>query len=157
MWMNRHRCRALPALAAALALAACADEVRSAVMGQDQGEIVAEQCSRPNPPPYQSVWQPGPAEVQQLEQDLPALDARAPADCCGGLRVGDPKAYDRQYYGIVVQGRRLIYINAFIPTMANKDFRSYSIVLCGGGNGAWGALYDPQSRGFSAFAFNGAR
>ncbi len=157
MPMNRQLRGGLLVLAGATILSGCAAEVRSAVLGPDQGEIAAEQCSRPNPPRYESVWQPGPAEVQQLERDLPALDAQAPADCCGGLRLGDPQAYDRQYFGIVVQGRRLIYVNAFIPTMANKDFRSYSIVLCGGGSGAWGALYDPQNRSFSALALNGAR
>jgi hypothetical protein len=40
--------------------------------------------------------------------------------------------------------------------MANKDWKAYAIVICDGGSGAWGALYDPSSRDFSGFAFNGS-
>jgi len=94
--------------------------------------------------------------VAQLEQDLPALNALAPA---GGdaPHVGDAAAYDRQYFGILVHGHHKIYINAFLDAMANKDWKAYAIVICDGGNGAWGAVYDPSSRDFSDFAFNGSR
>ena len=155
--MNSILGRALLLAVAAPLLGGCAREVHSAVLGSEQGEIVGEQCSRPNPPRHESVWQPGPAEVLQLEQDLPQLDALAPPGCCGSLRVGDAKAYDRQYFGILVQGRRLIYVNGFLESMANKEWQQYAIVVCGGGTGAWGAVYDPASRRFSDFAFNGAR
>ncbi|MBV8063727.1 MAG: hypothetical protein JOY51_09030 [Nevskia sp.] len=140
--------------AAAPLLGGCARELHATVLGPDQTEIVGEQCSRPNPPRHESVWQPGPAEVQQLEQDLPQLDALAPGS---SPRLGDPKAYDRQYFGLLVQGRRLIYVNGFLEPMANKEWQQYAIVVCGGGTGAWGAVYDPASRRFSDFAFNGAR
>lgn len=152
--MKAERLRGLAgALACAALLPGCAAPMHSAVLGPDQAELVEEQCSRPNPPHYDSTWQPGPEDVRRLEQDLPALDSLAPA---GALpRVGDPAAYDRQYFGIQAQGRRLIYVNAFLEPMANKDWKHYAIVICDGGTGAWGALYDPASRSFSDFAFNG--
>jgi len=151
-------CGTLLALACTAAIAGCAGgKVRSAVLGPEQAEVVSEQCSRPNPPRYESTWLPGVQEIQQLEQDLPALNALVPAG--GGVQVGNAAAaggYYRQYYGIVVHGRRLIYINAFVESMyKSTDWKHYAIVVCDGGAGAWGALYDPASRDFSGFAFNG--
>ena len=140
-------------LACAALLGGCAgDKVHFAVLGADQAELVEEQCSRPNPPRYDSTWQPGPEDIKRLEQDLPSLDALAPGNT---PRLGDAAAYDRQYFGIQVKGRRLIYVNAFLETMANKDWKQYAIVICDGGSRAWGALYDPDSRDFSDFSFNG--
>lgn len=151
-------CGAVLALACAAAIAGCAGNVRSAVLGPEQAEVVAEQCSRPNPPRYESTWLPALQDIQQLEQDLPALNALVPAG--GAMQVGDAVAagggYYRQYFGIVVHGRRLIYVNAFVESMyRSTDWKHYAIVVCDGGAGAWGALYDPASRSFSDFAFNG--
>ncbi len=145
----------LLALAATAALNGCAGHARFAVLGPEQGEIVAEQCSRPNPPRHESSWTPGPEDVLQLEQDLPALQKLVPAAWQDSMPVGDGKAYVRQYFGILAQGRRLIYVNAFREAMANKEWRQYAIVVCDGGSGAWGAVYDPASRSFSDFALNG--
>jgi len=150
---TKRRSGTLLALGCAAALAACSGPpVRSVVLASDQAELVAEQCSRPNPPHYESTWQPGPEITKQLELDLPALKAVAPAHT--EAPVADVNAYDRQYFGIVVHDKRLIYINAFQPAMANKDWKYYAIVVCDTTTGAWGALYDPASRGFSDFAFN---
>lgn len=142
----------LAILAGALALAGCGDPAHSVILGPEQGQIVGEQCSRPNPPRHESTWTPGPADIQHLEQDLPQLDALVPGN---SLRPGDPLAYDRQYFGILVGGRPLIYVNAFADKMANKEWQKYAIVICDGGAGAWGAVYDPAARKFSDFAFNG--
>jgi hypothetical protein len=151
------RSRLQLSLTAGLLLAGCAAPLRYAALGPDQLDLVAEQCSRPNPPRYESIWAPSPEQLQQAEQDLGQLDTLAPADCCGAVRVGDPKAYQRQYYGIIVKGQRLIYVNAFLDTIPNKEWRQYAIVICGGGTAAWGALYDPAARQFSEFAFNGGK
>jgi len=152
--MRTKRLAVLLALGCAAAIAGCAgNKTRFAVLGSDQADLVTEQCSRPNPPRYESSWQPGPQDIKQLEQDLPGLNKLAPADSMP--RVGDPGSYDRQYFGIVVHGHRLIYINAFLDAMANKDWKAYAIVICDGGSAAWGAVYDPGSRDFSHFSFNG--
>lgn len=147
--------RIKPGLLAALALAGCAAPLPYVALGPDQLDLVSEQCSRPNPPHHDSVWQPGPADLQGAEQELAQLDALAPADCCGAARPGDPKAYRRQYFGIVAGGRRLLYANAFLEPMANKEWKDYAIVVCDGGSGAWGAVYDPRERRWTDLHFNG--
>lgn len=153
MWIKRL-CGALLALAGAALVSGCAGNVRSAVLGTEQTEVVAEQCSRPNPLHYESTWQPAPADIGQLEQDLPLLNAQSPA--AATAHVGDAPAYYRQYFGITVHGRHLIYVNAFVEGMyRSTDWKQFAIVVCDGGNGAWGALYDPANRLFSGFAFNG--
>jgi hypothetical protein len=149
------RSRTKAVLLAAAALAGCAAPARYAALGPDQLELAAEQCSRPNPPRYESTWQPGPEDLTGAEQELAQLDALAPADCCGAARPGDPKAYQRQYFGIVSGGRRLLYANAFLDSMPNKEWQHYAIVVCDGGSGAWGAVYDPRQRRWSELRFNG--
>ncbi|MCU1334419.1 MAG: hypothetical protein JWM08_3411, partial [Candidatus Angelobacter sp.] len=89
-------CDTLLALACTAAIAGCAGgKVRSAVLGPEQAEVVSVQCSRPNPPRYESTWLPGLQEIQQLEQDLPALNALVPAG--GGVQVGNAAAAGGYY------------------------------------------------------------
>ena len=149
------RTRNKAALLAALALAGCATPPLYTALGADQLDLVSEQCSRPNPPHHESVWQPSPDDLKQAEQELPQLNALAPADCCGAAHPGDAKAYQRQYFGLVSGGKRLLYVNAFLPAMPNKSWTDYAIVICDGGSGAWGAVYAPTERRWSDLHFNG--
>jgi hypothetical protein len=74
-------------------------------------------------------------------------------------RPTDVNRYYRQYAGIVVGTRKLIYINAF--ARGNKDFEPTTagaasrIVACDGGRSFWGAMYDPETKRFWNLAFNG--
>jgi hypothetical protein len=150
--LDRTRARAAAgAVLATVLLGGCAGDVRSAVLGTEQTAQVSVQCSRPDLPRYTATWKPEAKIIQQLELDLPALTQLAPAT--GPSRAGD--AYVHQYFGVVVAGKRLIYVNAFQEGLANKDWSDYAIVICEGGHAAWGALYDPADHSFSGFAFNG--
>ena len=68
---------------------------------------------------------------------------RANQCCILGERVGNVNDYDRLYLGIVVGGRRFVYINAGPPG------------ICDGGSCCWGVLYDPATGRFFDLAFNG--
>ena len=143
-----------PCRAAAALLPGCGPGPRYAVIDPGQAPIISEQCSRPNPPRYQATWTPSPEQIRQLEADLPQLNALAPPD--NGAHPGDADAYVRQYFGLVVNGQRLIYLNGFLEPMANKDWKQYAMVVCDGGASAWGAVYDPAGRRFSELRFNGS-
>jgi hypothetical protein len=55
--------------------------------------------------------------------------------------------YVREYVGIVVGGKRFIYVNAY-PAGGPSS-------VCDGGSSFWGVVYEPEAREFGDLAFNG--
>ena len=148
---------------------------------------VLQQCSRPVPALPDSFWMPTPADVAAVERRLlaeirPAFWARwrenyrsvAPPE----LR---PPRYVRQYVGLAYGGRRVLYVNGFMPHMAisadsaerawygeEADGGAQSAraalrdrlgragyVVCDGGEWYFGIEYEPASGGFRNLEFNG--
>lgn len=163
--MNRSLSRALLPLALAALAAACTPAntrpgatVPTAVKTGQSWVVtrplvvaqVLDTCSRPSPGQtpgrVTGYWAPSRQQIEQLESRLPALEAQVP-------NVTD---FDRQYVGIEVEGRKLIYLNAFhLPDHGDMDPAREAIRVCDGGNQFWGALFDPTSGEFSELAFNG--
>jgi hypothetical protein len=75
--------------------------------------------------------------------------------------------YYRQYGGIVVGGRRIVYINAFhglilywaatVRPARPIDWQHVAVDACGGGTMFFGAEFDVASAEIAVFAFNGTR
>lgn len=163
--MNRSLSRALLPLALAAAAAACTPAntrpgatVPTAVKTGQSWVVtrplvvaqVLDTCSRPSPSQtpgrVTGYWAPSRQQIEQLESRLPTLEAQVP-------NVTD---FDRQYVGIEVEGRKLIYLNAFhLPDHGDMDPAREAIRVCDGGNQFWGALFDPTSGEFSELQFNG--
>lgn len=61
----------------------------------------------------------------------------------------------RQYVGIVLSGKRLIYVNAFAPELNPKDWQTRLVNFCDGGSALWGVLFDPAAGKFSDLRTNG--
>jgi len=81
--------------------------------------------------------------------------------------------YARQYGGIILDGRKLIYINAFAADGIFLDektgkrvvysrlsyfprWRQEVMAICDGGPTNFGAVYDPQTAKFEQFSFSGS-
>ena len=139
------------------------------------------QCSR-TPTPIQGTWNPSPDQVRLLEGPLSVLlDHQLSA-----LRLPDslrPHAgdYYRQYAGVIVGGRRIIYVNGFHKTQVaetrtfltehrndsaalrnfpsafrDSDYwRGVATMVCDGGEYYFGVEYDPETHRFRNFSFNG--
>lgn len=162
--MNTLRVLSL-SVAGALALAACtpanvkpgASVPTTIKAGQSwvvTRPIVAAQvldtCSRDSPARHAGrvtgYWAPSRAQVEQLETRLPQLQPQ----------IAEPSKSDRQYVGIEVQGRQVIYINAFtLPDHDKIDPAREAIRVCDGGERFWGAVFDPETGEFSDIAANG--
>lgn len=163
--MNRSFSRAVLPLALAALAAACTPantrpgaSVPTAIKtGQSwvvtRPVIVAQvldTCSRPSPGQtpgrVTGYWAPSRQQVEQLEAALPALEPRVP-------QVTD---FNRQYVGIELEGRKVIYLNAFrLPDHSNVDPSREAIRVCDGGSTFWGAVFDPATAQFSELQFNG--
>jgi hypothetical protein len=116
-------------------------------------------CSREGPGKVSQGWLPTPEQILQAEAVLPKF-IRA-----NGRPNGPLSYYYRQYLGVVIGDKRLIYVNVFprwlierdeLKGMSPSNWRTAFINICNGGDGFWGALYDPQTARFSSPRFNAA-
>ena len=106
---------------------------------------LTRQCSRSAPRP-EGAWLPTPEDIARLEPGLTRTLADAQVQ---------PGAYYRQYGGLIVGGRRIIYVNGVRNAVATADWRDAPISICDGGALGFGVEYDPATGTFSHFAFDG--
>jgi hypothetical protein len=79
------------------------------------------------------------------------------AGCClRGAQIKDPESYYLQYAGIVVGGKKYIYINAFSGMKEVPRWREQPVIVCDGGDGFWGVMYEVEGGKFVELAVNGA-
>ncbi len=140
----------------------------STVLVGEEAKQLTQQCSRPSPGPADSVFVPPAGEIKNLELVLGPLLATKIAEYKWGRPGLVPRDYYRQYAGFVVRGRREIYVNGFHHRVIDEDavLRAHGIntpdwrrtaqSICDGGWLAFGVEYDPATKVFSNFAFNGA-
>ena len=111
----------------------------------EQAPALARQCSRAAPR-AEGAWQPLPSDIAKLEPGLTRVLVEAKVQ---------PGAYYRQYGGLTVSGRHIIYVNGARNAIVHADWRTNAISICDGGALAFGVEYDPATGAFSHFAFNG--
>jgi hypothetical protein len=97
-----------------------------------------------------TFWTPNEREYQDLELNLFKLNNQ----------IKDLNKYIIQYVGIIFNGSKYIYINAFDKRDLNEakriylDLTSASVVPCGGGKYYWRVLYDVNLKDFMEAQFN---
>lgn len=92
-----------------------------------------------------------------MEEKLGQIQRLRVKGCCiRGARIRDVNDYYRQYVGVVVDGRRLIYVNAYAADEPLEGLKTTPVTgWCDGGESAWGVLYDAESKRFFDLAVNG--
>jgi hypothetical protein len=129
---------------------------RSALLPSSQAQELLDQCSRPVPR-SEGGWEPSGSDIARLEKDLPRFIGRKASTCCiNGAQLRDVHVYFRQYVGVIVRGRPVIYINAFPASefdswpsqIARPDVTREPFKACDGGSAFWGAISDPEHRAF---------
>jgi hypothetical protein len=123
----------------------------SYIVPVDRAENILHQCSRATPTKITRFWSPSPHDIRLLESTL-----MKPAMLGVLARHGiTPLAYNRQYVGIEVSGRRAIYGN-FFPASLEDLKVSDDVVVCDGGPSLWGIVFDPTTERFSNIQVNGS-
>lgn len=122
------------------------------ILPVNAGQSLLRQCSRGTPNVSQ-FWNPSPEQIQKLESLLPQY-LRHGTD--RNPSIPDNVEYHRQYVGIVVNGKRLIYGN-FYPASVSDIFdeKSTPVVVCDGGASFWGIVFEPESSVFLDLQVNG--
>ena len=118
-----------------------------------KAELLLRHCSRNGPTAVTEFWLPQLAQIAQLELALPDLLETK----LSGERHPPIKSYKRQYAGLIVKGRKIIYVNGFAggDGAGPGTWRTDPVKVCDGGNGFFGVEYDPEKKSFEGLAFNG--
>lgn len=97
------------------------------------------------------------SDIYGLEASLPQVSSLKaenwPAD--SRIRIDSPDRYFRQYVGVVQNGKKLIYVNAFSDELPVTTWRETLVVIMDGGTCCWQALFDPASGKFTSLRING--
>lgn len=135
------------------------DPAKGVVLPADKAQRLAHQCSRKSPGPVTGVWLPSPDMIADLEASLGMeLERRIAATPSAGVT---PQDYYRQYGGILIGERQVIYVNGVAARTVERElpggetWKTEPAMICDGGTITFGVEYDPATKTFSNFAFNG--
>jgi hypothetical protein len=138
-----------------LGFSGLAQREKSTRLPTSEAKNVTNQCSRPSPDNFTDTWQPSEAEIREMESRFPQIKKLRVKECCiRGEQIENPERYYMQYIGIIVDGKNLIYINAFPDSNPDEFWKKNAVNICDGGT-AWGVLYDPKTKKFFDLAVNG--
>ena len=125
------------------------------ILTGDAARALGRQCSRVSPGPIEDVWTPTDTDAAAVDDQLVMYVARQ-LEQRG--QSPSPGGYHRQYAGFVIGGKRVIYVNGIeeqLTTNGPFDWRTQPVQICDGGALTFGVEYDPTTRQFANFAFNG--
>src|SRR5262249_32078687 len=145
---------------------AASDEVPFSILPAAEATVLQlALCSRKSPEGISSGWDPTPSQVDDAEALLPGFIVmnRRP--------IWPPLGeYYRQYLGVVIDGKKVIYVNLFDRKGHDEfledreplrpdgsewpDWRTEFQVACDGWDCDWGVLFDPATLRFSSPEFN---
>jgi hypothetical protein len=131
-----------------------AEEHKWVLLPPSQANAVTRLCSRNAAAKVDRGWQVTTKDADAIEDAL-AKDSYLRGKLTSApTKENDPRQYYRQYVGVVVGGRKLIYVNG-ICVKPSSDWTRKLEDFCDGGACFWGVLYDPASGEFSQFEMNG--
>jgi hypothetical protein len=112
----------------------------STILDSSKGKQLLSQCSRRTPQNISGFFQLNNSDIAILEESFNKAEK-------------DTK-HAFQYMGVIIGGKRYIYINAFGPDSKGK-WKTEPVVVCDGGSSFWGILFDIEKKKFSQFSSNG--
>lgn len=115
-----------------------------------EGAVLLHQCSRSTPEGNSAFWVVSEKELLSVEAQLQKEFTKVTKG-----RLQSLSLYQRQYIGITVGGKKQIYINAFSREKGD-DWKTKARIVCDGGEGFWGIVYDLKSKTFLDFQANGS-
>jgi hypothetical protein len=138
-----------------LATACVAQRKNSVILPETQAKPVTRQCSRADPE-YTGTWMPMSDDIKTMESHFSDLAKLIDKKWKQPEKVPVVETSNMQYVGLIINGKKFIYINAFpMSSWLEKRWETTAVRVCDGGAVFWGALYDVSTGVFSEVAFNG--
>ncbi|WP_106640247.1 hypothetical protein [Allosphingosinicella vermicomposti] len=147
------RLLALPIFALLASCASASVGEGRVILPASAAAAMLNQCSRPAPDAGEATWQPSQNNIDRLEAILPEALAVAPE--MRGTGTPNLKKWERQYVGLVRDGRRFLYGN-FFPAQPQDSWRNAPMIVCDGGADFFGVEFDIGAGRISHIAFNGS-
>jgi hypothetical protein len=95
----------------------------------------------------EGTWEPAASDLDGLESRLSEISKLRSEEGIPGAQIARPGDFYRQYFPVIVKGRKLIFISAFSSGYSPPPtWRTKPVLIYDGGAGVWGVIYDP-SRG----------
>jgi len=105
------------------------------------------------------TWVLSQSDVDGLESNLSHIaDIPYKNPAYKGSRIPHPEDYFRQYAGILLNRRKVIFINALCERAATEYetyWREKFVMVYDGGKCFWKVRYDPETKQFSELMVNG--
>lgn len=142
----------------ASALAACAttttapNGLQTTALTGPEALKALKQCSRPSPP-HDLARLLSPADIRLTNSNLGKLATMKDSD---GRGIRPLNEYIYQYVGIVDKGVNKVYVNAIMPPPDQIIWQKQALIMCDGGDRAFGAVFNPETQTFSNFEINGS-
>jgi hypothetical protein len=130
---------------------------KSSILQPKYGKDVIKQCSRADVLNAKSFWKVDEQSKNLLEQNFKKV-LELEAVCClvEGWKIKDLSKHAYQYMGIIIGGKKLIYISAYdIKDADMPEWKTRPIRVCDGGSSYWGVLFDVASTSFKELSING--
>lgn len=153
--------------AVAAGLAQTSASPRTVVFPADRAAALAAQCSRRVPGPISGTWLPDTTVIRRTEEALgPAFEAALQKSGANPALQYPLNEYFRQYGGLIVGDRRIVYVNAFHEKYLKLgeqlrrpppliEWQTVPVNICDGWTLFFGAQYDVASGIIEAVTFNG--
>ncbi len=122
-----------------------------------EGKRVIKQCSRAAPKKVRSFFYVQDSTLSILKQEF---DKIKKVKSSFNSYIKDFDRYAYQVIGMVIKKETYVYINAFPigeknPDDVKKYWREKAVVVCDGGHGYWGVLFNVEQKTFSELHRNG--
>lgn len=133
----------------------------STILHPEKGEMLLKQRSRMRHQGVQSFFLLQQKEIDVLERNFMKIFLITPENRYNeDVKISSLDKYGFQYMGVVIDGDKFIYINAFWLLEDEKgrcyfsDWKSTPINVFDGGHGFWGALFSLKREVFSKLYVN---
>ena len=132
------------------------------ILDTSQVKKTLEQCSRGKTRKVNNSWVIRQKDKIILENNFQKIYKIKATDCCQiNMKVDSLNKYAFQLIGIIRNGKKYIYINAF-EVASSEDLKeeydywlTVPVVVCDGGESFWGVFFDINKKAFEHLAFNG--
>jgi hypothetical protein len=147
-----------------IAASLCASDFPHVTILGTNGVIVPAEFAEKNRLPFQGFWTPDKEQLEELEAALPEFlqgeSKRQPSSQDLIELLSKAGKSRRQYLGIIVEGKKVIWVNCFPEKRPMEDdpfaqWDSNIIVVRDGGSDFWGLIYEPDEHCFKNLMVNG--